>query len=77
MEVYWEPEYDISGNELVQAPAVTIHVGAEYTTQLSNISISRIDYYWQDDFYSQEYIIIQEICGSMGCTKRSNYFSIN
>ena len=59
---FYEPEYDISGNELVQAPAVTIHVGAEYTTQLSNISItSRIDYYWQDDFYSRLYNVPRDV----------------
>ena len=59
---FYEPEYDISGNELVQAPAVTVHVGAEYTTQLTNISItSRIDYYWQDDFYSRLYNVPRDI----------------
>ena len=59
---FYEPEYDISGNELVQAPAVTVHVGAEYTAQLENLAItSRIDYYWQDDFYSRLYNVPRDV----------------
>ena len=59
---FYEPEYDISGNELVQAPAVTVHVGAEYTAQLTNVAITtRIDYYWQDDFYSRLYNVPRDV----------------
>ena len=61
---FYEPEYDISGNELVQAPAVTVHVGAEYTADFPNANlqiISRIDYYWQDDFYTRLYNTSKDI----------------
>ena len=55
---YWEPVYDLSGNELVQSPATTVHFGAEYTADFANADlqvVSRIDYYWQDDMFSRIY----------------------
>ena len=61
---FYEPEYDISGNELVQAPAITAHLGIEYTADLSQADLmitSRIDYYWQDDFWTRLYNVPRDV----------------
>ncbi len=47
-------QIDLNGNELIQSPQLTISLGAQYTHYFDGgLSLSgRIDYYWQDDFYS-------------------------
>ena len=47
-----------------KAPAATAHVGAEYTANLSQADLqvtSRLDYYWQDDFYSRLYNVPRDV----------------
>ncbi|MBX3706227.1 MAG: TonB-dependent receptor [Pseudomonadales bacterium] len=45
---------NLKGNELLQAPQWTVSLGAQYTHFLGNgmSLVGRVDYYWQDDFYS-------------------------
>lgn len=45
---------NLDGNELIQAPELTVRLGAQYTHYFDNgLSLSgRVDYYWQDEFYT-------------------------
>ncbi len=55
---FYEVEYDLSGNELTNAPSATAHIGIEYTADFadSNLQvISRLDYYWQDSMWTRLY----------------------
>ena len=55
---FYEVEYDLSGNELTNAPSATAHIGIEYTADFtdSNLQvISRLDYYWQDSMWTRIY----------------------
>ena len=47
-------QVDLDGNELQQAPEFTVSLGAEYRHFFDNgMSLAvRLDYYWQDEFYS-------------------------
>jgi len=57
---------DLKGNELLQAPQWTLSLGAQYTYGLPNgMSLtSRVDYYWQDSFYSTTFNRPQDRIGS-------------
>ena len=55
---FYEVPYDLSGNELTNAPAATAHIGIEYMADLNQANlqiISRLDYYWQDKMYTRLY----------------------
>jgi len=47
-------EQDLSGNRLPGSPEFSFSVGAEYTFGSESLNFTpRIDYYWQDKFYSR------------------------
>lgn len=45
---------NLDGNELLQSPELTISLGGQYTWFMNDGATlsARLDYYWQDDFYS-------------------------
>lgn len=45
---------DLDGNELIHAPEFTVSLGAQHTWFMNNgMSLTaRLDYYWQDEFYT-------------------------
>lgn len=45
---------NLQGNQLINAPEVTVTLGAQYTHFFGNgMSLTgRVDYYWQDEFYT-------------------------
>jgi outer membrane receptor protein involved in Fe transport len=47
-------ETNLNGNQLINAPEVTVTLGAQYTHTFGNgmYLTGRVDYYWQDEFYS-------------------------
>ena len=64
---FYEVPYDLSGNELTNAPATTAHIGIEYTADLSQADlqiVSRLDYYWQDKMYTRLYNTPRDVIDS-------------
>ena len=49
--------FNLKGRELPNSPDTTFKVAAQYNTELGNgwWVTPRIDYYWQDEFYTREY----------------------
>jgi len=49
--------FQLKGNELPNSPSKTFKLAAEYTFELANEwkATPRLDYYWQDEFYSREF----------------------
>ena len=50
-------ETNLAGNQLINAPEVTVSLGAEYSHYFGNgMSLTgRVDYYWQDEFYATQF----------------------
>jgi outer membrane receptor protein involved in Fe transport len=47
---------DLDGNELRNSPSTTLNLGAQYSWDLEQYTLSaRVDYYWQDDMWGREY----------------------
>jgi len=49
---------DLDGNKLPNSPENTLHIGAQYTFNVSMLAgtiTPRVDYYWQDDMYGREF----------------------
>jgi outer membrane receptor protein involved in Fe transport len=46
---------DLSGNELINSPKLTVSLGAQYEFALpAGLTLTpRVDYYWQDDMYGR------------------------
>lgn len=57
---------NLKGNELLSAPKFTVGVGAQYTWFMNNgMSLTaRMDYYWQDEFYSTTFNRPQDLYDS-------------
>ena len=57
---------NIGGNRLQNAPELSLSLGAEYTWFLGNGSnlSARLDYYWQDEFYSTTFNRPQDLIES-------------
>jgi iron complex outermembrane receptor protein len=57
---------NLEGNELLQSPEMTVSLGAEYTWFLgSGAAVSaRLDYYWQDEFYTTTFNRPQDLVGA-------------
>jgi iron complex outermembrane recepter protein len=57
---------DLDGNQLLQAPELTFSAGAEYTHYFDNgiSATARLDYYWQDEFYSTTFNRRQDLIDS-------------
>ncbi|MEE4384501.1 MAG: TonB-dependent receptor, partial [Pseudomonadales bacterium] len=45
---------NLDGNSLINAPELTVNIGAQYTHTFGNgmYLTGRVDYYWQDEFYT-------------------------
>jgi hypothetical protein len=49
-------QVDLGGNELRNAPATNINLGAKYNWNLNRYRLSaRVDYYWQDEMWGREF----------------------
>jgi outer membrane receptor protein involved in Fe transport len=57
---------NLNGNSLVNAPELTVTLGGQYTHFFGNgMSLtSRIDYYWQDEFYTTAFNRPQDLIDS-------------
>jgi iron complex outermembrane recepter protein len=57
---------NLRGNQLIQAPEWTVSVGAQYSHFFDNgLSVTgRLDYYWQDEFYSTTFNRPQDRVGA-------------
>lgn len=61
-------ETNLDGNELLNAPEWTVSVGGQYTHYFDNgLSLTgRVDYYWQDSFYSTTFNAQQDKVDAYG-----------
>lgn len=57
---------NLDGNDLLNAPEFTVSLGGEYTHYFDNgMSLTgRVDYYWQDEFYSTTFNRDQDLIDS-------------
>lgn len=57
---------NLKGNQLLQAPELTVSLGAQYTHFFDGgMSLTgRVDYYWQDEFYSTTFNRRQDLIDS-------------
>jgi len=49
--------YDLKGNELPNSPDMTVKLAAQYSAEFGDgwWVTPRVDYYWQDEFFTREY----------------------